>query len=101
MHGHNIEEFYRSVAPFLGSYYLFLSILNFGAWLYLWQTGRGRRLLGISTAWFWLVLSLFFLIISPIAYSGRPYLMELVSVPHGVRDAVNGFMGPWNTAWDR
>lgn len=94
MHGHNEADFLRSVASFLGSYYIALSLLNFGAWLYLWQTGRGRRFGAINTAWVWLALSVLFLLMAPFAYSGDPQLMRWISVPPAVKEAIDAVMGP-------
>jgi hypothetical protein len=80
MHGHNEAEFLRSVAGFLGGYYLMLAALNGTAALYLWRSGKARPLCSWvapswynSTAFLWLLLAgIFGGIVSPLAFSGDP-----------------------------
>ena len=46
MHGHVDEvEFLGKLSGFLGGYYLFVAIMNGGAALYLWVSGRDRKLM--------------------------------------------------------
>jgi quinol-cytochrome oxidoreductase complex cytochrome b subunit len=95
MHGHNTAEFLRDVAGFLGGYYLFLAAMNATAALYLWRSGRARPIYGpLTTASVWLGLALFFTIVSPLAFSGDPDVMRVISVPPGLRTAINRFMDP-------
>jgi hypothetical protein len=101
MHGHNEVEFLRNVAGFLGVYYLMLAALNATAALYLWRSGKARQLCPwLAPMWYnntailWLLLSGVFVCISPLAFSGDPWLMGFVSVPHWMRDQINALMGP-------
>jgi hypothetical protein len=48
----------------------------------------------ITSAFVWLMVSLFFLLISPLAYSGDPTWMGLISLPQAVRSGINWLMDP-------
>jgi hypothetical protein len=99
MHGHVSEaEFLGGVSTFLGGYYLALAVINAVAAMYLWMSGRSRKLFDIgipfTTATLWLFVCVFFTIISPIAFTGEPAWMKLVTFPQFVRDALDLAMGP-------
>lgn len=100
MHGHvPLDEFLNNVRTFLGTYYVVLSLMNALAAFYLWQTGRSRRLFQIggiefSTALLWLLVSVGFLLIAPIAYSVNPSLVSLISLPAEVRALADRSMTP-------
>ena len=102
MHGHvPYDVFLQQISGFLGSYYLFLSIANAVAAYLIWRSGKDRKFFDVpvlevplTTAGVWLLVSLFFLLISPIAYSGDPVWMGAISVPKVLQDAINYVMNP-------
>src|SRR5262245_39664569 len=102
MHGVPLEVFLKQISGFLGTYYLLLSLMNGVAAYLLWQgTSRPRELfrlpgLGVpvTTAFIWLGVSLLFLLISPLAYSGDPQWMQLISLPMAIRSGINWLMNP-------
>ena len=101
MHGHNEAEFLRNIAGFLGWYYLTLAVMNGIAALYLWRSGRSRTYFRIpfvglpfSTATIWLLLSVIFTCVSPLAMSGDPSSMP--GIPQWWRDRMDAMMGPVN-----
>jgi hypothetical protein len=74
----------NKIAIGLGTYYLLLSLMNGTAALYLWlQLGKAKD------ACIWLGVAFFFLILSPIAYSGAP-----PGLPFWFEWAVNALAGP-------
>lgn len=89
MHG-NEQEFLTQISPFLGSYFICLSLMNGVAAFYCWQRLKNDRL-----ALGWLVLSLVLLITSPIAFAGMngsPNTMKLIGVPEVIRNFIDGQM---------
>jgi hypothetical protein len=102
MHGVPIEVFLRQISGFLGTYYLLLAVMNGVAAFLLWQGAARQRTffrlpgldLPVTAAFVWLLVSLFFLLISPLAYSGDPILMGLISLPQAVRSGINWLMDP-------
>lgn len=102
MHGHvSYDVFLRSIAGFLGSYYIVLAVLNGLAALLLWQRGDEKKLFDlpgvkvpVTAAFGWLLVSLLFLLISPLAYSGDPNVVQYITVPVAVRSFVNWLMNP-------
>jgi len=102
MHGVPLEVFLKQISGFLGTYYLFLAVMNGVAAYLLWQgASRQRELfrmpglgLPVTTAFIWLLVSLVFLLISPLAYSGDPQWMRLISLPMPVRSGINWLMDP-------
>lgn len=85
MHGHISEEhFLQSISTFLGGYYLLLALMNGIAALYVW-----RQLNRVYLALAWLGFAVFFVVISPLAFSGNPELARWISVPASVRDFVD------------
>ncbi|MDX1945146.1 MAG: hypothetical protein SFU86_07050 [Pirellulaceae bacterium] len=102
MHGHvPYPEFLHHIAGFLGFYYLFLAVMNGVAALILWQSPNPRTFfklpglnLPVTDALVWLLVSLFFLLVSPIAFSGNPEWVKLISLPQGLRDGINALMNP-------
>src|SRR5687768_10909821 len=102
MHGHiAYDVFLRQIAGFLGTYYLLLAVMNGVAAFLLWQDSRQRTLFRlpvvefpVTAAFLWLLASLFFLLVSPLAYSGDPLWMGLISLPEPIRAGINRLMNP-------
>ena len=102
MHGHvPYDVFLGQISGFLGSYYIFLALMNGLAAYLLWQQREQRPLFRIpgadfpvTAAFVWLMVSLFFLMLSPLAYSGDVRIMEFISVPAILRAAINRAMNP-------
>ncbi|MFM9065912.1 MAG: hypothetical protein ACKOUR_01090 [Planctomycetota bacterium] len=100
MHGHMSEaDFLRHIAGFLGLYYVALAIMNGFAALYLWRQGRSVTVgrigrFPITTAVIWAGVSLLFLIMASVASSGNKQMMNLVSLPAGIREGFDAIMGP-------
>ena len=99
MHGTSPEEFLTGIAGFLGCYYLALAVMNGVAAFYLWQTGKSRELCKIAgrpftSATLWLLVSVLFTFISPLAMSGDPAIMKWVAVPLGLRAQLDAAMDP-------
>src|SRR5947209_2393516 len=102
MHGHvAYDVFLRQVAGFLGSYYLLLSLMNGVAAFLMWQRPNQRvmfRLPGmgvpVTDAFVWLLVSLAFLLIAPLAYSGDPDIVSFITVPAIARKWINWAMSP-------
>lgn len=102
MHGHvSFETFLQQIAGFLGSYYLFLAIMNAVAAMLIWQSGKDKVLfrlpisnLPVTASIGWLLVSVFFIILSPIAYSGDPNWVSLISLPPSLRSGINAAMNP-------
>ncbi len=100
MHGHVSEpEFLNQISGFLGSYYLALATMNGIASFYLWRSKRSAELfqvggLRLTTAGLWLGVSALFLFMAPIAMSGNPDWMRLVSIPEPLRNLADFLMGP-------
>ncbi|MBI83342.1 MAG: hypothetical protein CMJ81_09115 [Planctomycetaceae bacterium] len=87
----NEAEFLQGISGFLGSYYVTLAVLNGIAALYVWERLEKSRL-----ALVWLALAVFFLALSPLAFSGDSRMMGIISVPGSIRNLVNVVMGiPW------
>ena len=102
MHGHvPYETFLQQIAGFLGSYYLFLALMNSVAALLIWQSGKDKVLfrlpganLPFTGSMAWLAVAMIFTILAPIAYSGEKSWMEMISLPHFLRSGVNAAMNP-------
>ncbi len=102
MHGHvPYETFLHQIAGFLGSYYLFLAVMNGVAALIIWQSGRDKVLfrvpifnLPFTASMAWLLVSMFFTILAPIAFSGQKDWMGIISLPQFLRSGVNRAMNP-------
>lgn len=96
---HTDPAFYANLAGFLGTYYLIIAVMN-GVVAFLdWSSGRAKTLFAIGPLHFttsiaWLLLSLLVLLMSPIAYSGDPNWMWLITIPQFIRDWVNWAMNP-------
>ncbi|MDA0659515.1 MAG: hypothetical protein O3C60_11815 [Planctomycetota bacterium] len=75
----------EKLAPFLGSYYLVLAVMNAVFGYFLWEHKKNIR-----QAVFWTVVAGAFTIMASIAYSGQQKLMELVSLPEAFRGFVDG-----------
>src|SRR2546423_11170689 len=102
MHGHvSYDVFLHQVAGFLGSYYLLLSLMN-GVMAYLlWQRPNQRTLfrlpgmnVAVTDAFVWLLVSLAFLLIAPLAYSGDPDIVSFITVPASGPAAIHPAMKP-------
>ena len=100
MHGHvSNAEFLEGISGFLGAYYIILALANALMALYLWRSGKATvvcRCLGfpLDTSLLWVLVSLVYVVISPLAMSGNPTLMAYVSIPAGMRDFLDILMGP-------
>jgi hypothetical protein len=102
MHGHvSPEVFLHQISGFLGSYYLALAVMNGVAAFLLWQRAEQRPLfqvpgtgMPVTAALGWLLVSLLFLLIGALAYSGDPDVMAYITVPAVVRAAINRAMNP-------
>ena len=78
------ETFLANISGFLGSYYIFIALMNAVAALYCWKKlNRG------DLALTWTIVSVFFVVLSPLAYSGSAELMQFVSVPEGLRSIID------------
>jgi hypothetical protein len=102
MHGHvPYDVFLQQISGFLGSYYLFLAIANGIAAFLIWRSGKDKKFFDIpilevpfTTSLVWLLVSLVFLLISPIAYSGDVDWMRAISVPQSIQSGINYIMNP-------
>ncbi len=102
MHGHvPYDVFLSQIAGFLGSYYIFLALMNGLAAYLLWQQRDQRPLFRVpgadfpvTAAFVWLLVSLFFLMLAPLAYSGDVRIMEFISIPALVQAGINRVMNP-------
>jgi hypothetical protein len=102
MHGHvSPDVFLQQIAGFLGTYYLLLAVMNAVAAFVLWQSHSERTLFRLPGADFpvtasllWLLLSLFFLLLAPIAYSADPTWVQFISLPEAIRTGINRLMNP-------
>ncbi len=101
MHGHEpYDVFLHKIAGFLGSYYLLLALMNGVMAFLLWQRPNQRTLLklpgglGLTDAFVWLLVSLAFLLIAPLAYSGDPSIVGFITVPTAARAWINWAMSP-------
>jgi hypothetical protein len=102
MHGHVPQDiFLDQISSFLGSYYIFLALMNAVAAFLLWQRPQQRTMarvpvvdFPITPALVWLLVSGGFLLIAALAYSGDPQVMEYVSVPMILRAGINRLMNP-------
>lgn len=101
MHGHvPYDVFLGQIAGFLGSYYLLLAVMNAGAALWLWMSGKDRvllrinRNLAVTTSLLLLLGGIFFVLLSPLAYSGDPEIAKYISLPQWLRDGINAAMNP-------
>lgn len=98
MHGPD-PFFYQSISAFLGTYYLFIAGMNAVVAYLDWMSGRSTTLFrvgpfAVTSSILWLLLSLFVLILSPIAYSGDEAMMSWISIPLVVRGWINWLMNP-------
>lgn len=102
MHGHvPYDVFLHQIAGFLGSYYLFLAVMNGVAAFLLWQRPQQPALfrlpganVPVTGAFICLLVSLFFLLLAPLAYSGDPDVVSVIAVPTALRAAINRAMSP-------
>ena len=88
MHGLSPAEFLESISSFLGTYYLVLGLMNAVAAFYLWQILDNAK-----QALIWLCVSLIFVMMAPLAYSGDPAVMAWVSVPEPLRNLIDAWTG--------
>ena len=76
--------FLQNISGFLGSYYICIALMNAIAALYCW-----RRLDRGDLALVWTIVSVFFVILSPLAYSGSASVMSFVSIPEWLRTIID------------
>jgi hypothetical protein len=85
MHGHgDLNTFLDQIGGFLGWYYLLLAAMNGIAAFYCWE-----KLKKNGMALFLLIVALGFVVIAPIAFSGNPEWMRLISVPEGIKKLID------------
>lgn len=91
MHGHvNEAEFLSGISGLLGGFYLLLAVMNALAAFYLWRSGRSQSICGpVTTIHLWLLVAGIFTVFAPIAMSGDPYFMKLVSFPEFVEKFID------------
>lgn len=94
MHHVDIAKHLRDMSGFLGGYYLAMAMMNATAALFLWRSGREKKIcsccgLAFTTAHVWLLAAMVLTIMSPLAWSGNPGLMKLVSLPPFLFDLLN------------
>jgi hypothetical protein len=100
MHGHvPYDVFLSQIAGFLGSYYLLLALMNGVAAFILWQSHSERAVFRFSGfpvtgSFILLLVSLAFLLMAPLAYSGDPDIVAFISVPPPLRALINRMMNP-------
>jgi hypothetical protein len=102
MHGHvSYDVFLQQISGFLGSDYLVLSLMNGVAAFRLWQQPNQRALfrmpgmnVPVTAAFMWLLVSMFFLLLAPLAYSADPEIVSFITVPAAVRAGINRLMNP-------
>jgi hypothetical protein len=102
MHGHvPYATFLHQIAGFLGSFYLFLAVMNAVAAYVIWQSGKDKVLfrlpiarLPFTASMAWLAVAMFFTILGPIALSGQEDLLQWISLPKVLRSGVNKAMNP-------
>lgn len=101
MHSHVSQEvFLQGISGFLCAFYMCLAIMNGVMVTILWKSGRSKPLfevpgMGVFTnLHLWLLVSILFTIIAPIAWSGDVTAMKAISVPDVIKDAANRYMGP-------
>jgi len=80
------ETFLANISGFLGSYYLFIALMNAVAALYCW-----RQLKRVDLAVVWTIFGLCFVIPSALAYSGSVQIMQYISVPQGLRSVIDKY----------
>jgi hypothetical protein len=85
MHGHgDLNTFLDQIGGFLGWYYLLLAAMNGIAAFYCWE-----KLKKNGMALFLLIVALGFVVVAPIAFSGNPEWMRLISVPEGIKKLID------------
>jgi hypothetical protein len=102
MHGHvSYDVFLQQIAGFLGSYYLLLAVMNGVAAFLLWQRHEQPAMFRvpgvnfpITSALVWLVVSIIFVLIAALAYSGDPDVVKFITVPAAVRALTTRYMSP-------
>jgi hypothetical protein len=102
MHGHvPYDQFLSGIAGFLGSYYILMAVMNGVAAFLLWRAPNQRTLVRlpgldfpITGAFVLLLASIFFTLVSALAYSGSPDVMQFISVPAALRALINRYTNP-------
>jgi hypothetical protein len=102
MHGHEPADiFIAKIAAFLGSYYLVMAMMNGAMALLVWQSGKDRtffRLPGFgfpfTASVVWLIVSIVFVLMASLAYSGSADLAPYISLPDFVIGLTTRFMNP-------
>ena len=101
MHSH-VEQavFLQGISGFLCAFYVVLALMNAVMALMLFRSGRVQKLcevpgLGAFTnVHVWILVSIVFTMIAPIAWSGSEEMMKAISVPDVIKDTANKYMGP-------
>ena len=78
------STFLSNISGFLGSYYIFIALMNAVAALYCWKSLKRGDL-----ALTWTIVALVFVILSPLAYSGSETVMAFVSIPEFLRTIID------------
>lgn len=102
MHGHvPYEQFLDNISVFLGTYYLFMALMNGLVALYIWQSGKDCQLfrlpifnVPVTASIGWLLVAMLFVFMSPIAYSGHPGWMQSISIPASIRIGLTKILNP-------
>ena len=86
MHHVDIAKHLSNMSGFLGGFYLAMAMMNATVALFLWRSGRAKKLCSccgvtFSTAGVWLLVAMVLTIMAPLAMSGNPNLMRFVSLP--------------------
>ena len=76
--------FLQNISGFLGSYYICIALMNAIAALYCW-----KRLDRGDLALVWTLVSILFVVLSPLAYSGSETVMSFVSIPEWLRTIID------------
>ncbi|WP_425616861.1 hypothetical protein NA78x_000522 [Anatilimnocola sp. NA78] len=106
MHGiEPLEIFIPKIATFLGSYYLLMSVMNAAIAVIIWQSGRDQTFFRLPVAKFpftssivWLIVSMVFLLMAALGFSGSATLAPFISLPQSLRNGINYVMSPtWYT----
>ncbi|ADB17600.1 hypothetical protein Psta_2935 [Pirellula staleyi DSM 6068] len=102
MHGHvPYDIFLKQISGFLGSYYLLIAVINGIAAFILWKSNKTKVIgkvpiieMPFGAELIWLCVSIFFLFLSPLAFSGDEKWMQIISLPMAVRATINSLMNP-------
>ncbi|MCA9176031.1 MAG: hypothetical protein KDB14_16205 [Planctomycetales bacterium] len=100
MHSHvDPAVFLQGISGFLCAFYVSLAVMNAIMAAKIWKSGQSQKLFEVFGVTFtnvhlWIVVTALFTMVAPIAWSGDPWAMKAISVPQGLRDQINQWMGP-------